>query len=222
VEQRAGWPARETFSFQKPPTSHPTCSPTFLFEGPRLVGTTKPQAMQTHNRTIVTKVAQQQHPFLLAFVMRPPFPCTRGLGETLKGQAEAGKTSTSLLHVSASSTLQPIHRETRALIGAPASHQQPSHRQHGLNSLPGTGLCLWLQTGCRKWGTREGWGCHRAAEGPQGALPQPGGPYSSPRNRESEKAGTQTHTAPTPCHAPRRQGREWGLSKVFQQAGGRG
>lgn len=59
-------------------------------------------------------------------------------------------------------------REPRPLIRA----RQPGTTNTSPLAAPSAraGLCLWLQTGCGKWGAREGWGCHRAPEALQGAA----------------------------------------------------
>lgn len=94
-------------------------------------------------------------------------PVRKGLGRPQRGRAEAGETGASRLYL-------PLPQTSSWFTGAAASYQGPPAGHHHTSPLaaPSTraGLCLWLQTGCGKWGAREGWGCHRAPEALQGAA----------------------------------------------------
>lgn len=169
------------FNFQKAHTSHPTHCPTSQERTPgsrgllnvRFAGARRPPALPTRNSTGVTKAAQLLCPFLSAgpaFAMKP-LTGRGGWGRSLSRWAEAGETGARAPHLplARSQHLRLIHGEPRPLIRT----RQPgtSTHPHWPHLPPRAGLCLWLQTGCRKWGAREGWGATGPRDTARGLPP---------------------------------------------------
>lgn len=196
---KAGSLGRETFNFQKLHTSHPHTVPHARREPqghmafwaalgllsrktPRLAHITVQESPKMHScRSLSLCKSSICHATFSLTCMTEPGEALKRVGPGWRDQCQPA------LSVPCPQHLQLIHREPQLLIRA---------RQRGTSTHPcrphlpcRAGLCLWLQTGCRKWGTREGWGCHRALETLQGA-PSPEATGYSPTERQPRWKGT--------------------------------